>query len=280
MSGSSPLPWRIPLAGGLEKMRRMSRRLATPRMASQAAGVVRVAPAEDLADLVEQHWIVAWDYRGRPPVRQEVLPDPSINLAVEPAGRLLYGVGSGHVVRTLEGKGLVVGTKFRPGGFSGFLPGPVSALTGRILTLGEAFGAAGARLDAALVAAADVDAIIAEVSAFLRTHRPAPDRQRALVMEIVQAMRTASPNSVTSLAAGCGVTPRTLQRMFAQHVGATPKQVLQRFRRQQAADQIREEKPTSLARLAVDLGYFDQSHLARDFRAALGRSPSAVAASG
>ena len=120
------------------------RRLAAPRTASQAAGVVSVAPAEDLADLVEQHWIVAWDHRGRPPARQEVLPDPSVNLSVEPAGRLLYGVGSEHVVRELQGNGLVVGTKFRPGGFSGFLPEPVSALTGRILTLAEAFGATGA----------------------------------------------------------------------------------------------------------------------------------------
>lgn len=259
----------------------MSRRLATPRTAPQAAGVVRVAPAEDLADLVEQHWIVAWDLRGRPPVRQEVLPDPSVNLSVEPAGRLLYGVGSGHMVRELEGDGLVVGTKFHPGGFSGFLPEPVSALTGRVLTLAEAFGPAGTQLDAALAAAADVTAIIAEVNAFLRAHRPMPDRQRALVMEIVQAMRTAPPESrVIDLAAGYGVTARTLQRMFAQHVGATPKQVLQRFRRQQAADQLSQHRTTSLARLAADLGYFDQSHLARDFRATLGRSPSAIEASG
>ena len=84
-------------------------------------------------------------------------------------------------MRELEGNGLVVGTKFRPGGFSGFLPAPVSALTGRVLPLAEAFGAAGVQLDAALAAVADVDAVITEVSAFLRTHRPAPDRQRALV---------------------------------------------------------------------------------------------------
>ena len=50
---------------------------------------------------------------------RKVLPDPCVNLAVEPAGRLLYGVGS---VRELEGRGIVVGTKFRAGGFSGFLP--------------------------------------------------------------------------------------------------------------------------------------------------------------
>ncbi|MGA2930169.1 MAG: DUF6597 domain-containing transcriptional factor [Solirubrobacteraceae bacterium] len=63
-------------------------------------------------------------------VRQEVLPDPSVNLAVEPAGRLLYGVGSGHSVHELKGRGMVVGTKFRPGGFSGFRAEPMSSITG------------------------------------------------------------------------------------------------------------------------------------------------------
>ncbi len=62
------------------------RPLITPRSAERLAGMVRVAPAADLADIVEQHWVVAWDHRGRPPVTQEVLPDPCVNLAIEPVG--------------------------------------------------------------------------------------------------------------------------------------------------------------------------------------------------
>jgi AraC-like DNA-binding protein len=52
--------------------------------------------------------------------------------------------------------------------------------------------------------------------------------------------------------------------------------VLQRFRRQQAADLLTYENDVSLARIAAEMGYFDQAHLARDFRTKLGRSPSAV----
>ena len=66
-----------------------------------------------------------------------------------------------------------------------------------------------------------------------------------------------------------------MQRLFACHVGASPKQVLQRLRRQQAIDRLGDET-VPLAQLAAELGYFDQAHLARDFRATLGRSPSAV----
>jgi AraC-like DNA-binding protein len=243
--------------------------------------MVRVAPQGDLADLVEQHWVVCWDQSGRPALRHEVLPDPSVNLVVEPAGQLLYGVGSGRSVHELTGRGMVVGTKFRPGGFSGFRPGSVSALTGRVVTLREAFGRAGAQLDEELAAAADIETIITAVSEFLRRRRPASDPQRTLVMEILEAMRSAPPGArVGDVAASFALTPRTLQRIFARHVGASPKQVLQRLRRQHAVDHLSEGNAPSLARLAAELGYFDQAHLAQDFRTTLRRSPSAVATGG
>jgi AraC-like DNA-binding protein len=258
-------------------MRQMPSEIITPSSAARVTGMVRIAPDPAIADLVEQHWIVTWDQRGAAPVRREVLPDPSVNLAIEPRGRLLYGVGSGHDVRLLEGRGMVIGTKFRPGGFSGFVPRPVSDLSDRVLTLPEAFGAAGEELDAALAAAPEIPAAITVVTDFLRSRRPAPDPRRELVMEVVEAMRVAPPDArVDGIARDFAVSPRTLQRLFTEHIGATPKAVLQRFRRQQAVDLLGEPGAPTLARIAAELGYADQSHLTRDFRATLGRSPSAL----
>lgn len=258
-------------------MRQVAGEIITPNSAARVTGMVRIAPDPAIADLVERHWIVTWDRCGEVPARREVLPDPAVNLAIEPRGRLLYGVGSGHGVRLLEDRGMVIGTKFRPGGFSGFVPGPVSDLTGRVLTLPEAFGAAGADLDAALVAAPEIPAAIAVVTEFLRRRRPAPDPGRILAMEIAGAMRHAGPDArVDSIARDFAVSPRTLQRLFARHVGASPKDVLQRFRRQQAVDLLSEPGAPTLARLAAELGYSDQSHLTRDFRATLGRGPGAL----
>lgn len=252
----------------------------TPGSAARLTGMLRIAPAPDLADVVEAHWVVRWNRQGMPALRHEVLPDPSVNLAVEPACRLLYGVGSSHFQRELTESGMVIGTKFRPGGFSGFCPGPVSLITGRVITLPEAFGPAGARLDAALATAVGISSIIATITAFLRANRPAPDPSRALVLDTVEAMRAAPPGiRVADLAADFAVSPRTLQRLFAQHVGASPKQVLQRFRRHQAVELLGGHHSPNLSRLAVELGYHDQAHLARDFRTTLGRSPSAVAES-
>jgi AraC-like DNA-binding protein len=233
--------------------------------------MARLAPDPRIVDLVEHHWIVSWDQPGEGPARREVLPDPCVNLVVEPAGRLLYGIGAGHGIRVLEERGTAIGTKFRPGGFSGLLPGPMSALNGRVLSLPEAFGAAGEDLDEALAGASDIPPVIAVVTSFLRAHRPARNEGRRLALEVAEAMRVIRPGiSVNRLADEFGVSPRTLQRLFATHVGATPKQVLQRFRRQQAVDLLSEPGRPSPARIAAELGYSDQSRLTRDLRATLG----------
>jgi AraC-like DNA-binding protein len=258
-------------------MRQMPSEIITPRSASRVTGMVRIAPHPDVADLVEQHWIVTWDRRGGEPARREVLPDPCVNLATEPGGCFLHGVGSGHDVRLLEDHGMVVGTKFRPGGFSGFTPGSVSDLSGRALSPSEAFGSAGEGLEAALAAAPDIPAMLAVVTGFLRRRRPAPDPRRDLAMRIAEAMRDAGPEaSVGRIATEFAVSTRTLQRLFTRHIGASPKDVLQRFRRQQAVDLLAEPGGPSLARIAAELGYADQAHLTRDFRATFGRPPGAL----
>jgi AraC-like DNA-binding protein len=252
-------------------------RIATPHSAVRVAGVVRLAPAPDLADVIAQHWVVAWDRRGLPAVRQEVLPDPCVNLAVEPAGVRLYGVVEGRSDHELAGAGLVVGTKFRPGGFSGYLPGPASALTNRILEAGAAWGAAGARLEGDLAQARTVAELIDVVTRFVRARRPAPEPGRELVARIVDAMEAApAPTRVADVAARFALAPRTLQRLFAAHVGASPKRVLRQYRLQEATDRL-DADGSGLARLAAELGYFDQAHFTRDFRAVLGRTPAAHA---
>ncbi len=258
----------------------MTAALITPRSAARVAGMVRIAPEPNLADIVEQHWVVRWDRRGLPALRHEVLPDPSVNLTVEPAGRLLYGPGSGRSLHELSDMGIVIGTKFWPGGFSGFWPGPVSQLTGRVVTLRDAFGPDGERLDADLAVATDLESILLVINTFLRRRRPPRDLQRALAMDIIKAMRAAPPGAhIADLAADFAISSRTLQRLSARHVGVGPKEVLQRFRRQQAADRLVDPTAPNLAQLAAELGYFDQAHMARDFRTTLNRTPSAVAAS-
>jgi AraC-like DNA-binding protein len=57
----------------------------------------------------------------------------------------------------------------------------------------------------------------------------------------------------------------------------SPTWVLRRYRLLEAAEAVRGGEPVSWAEVAADLGYADQAHLTRDFRAAIGQTPAAYA---
>ncbi len=78
----------------------------------------------------------------------------------------------------------------------------------------------------------------------------------------------------TAWGARASTSVRALQRLFRRFVGVGPKRVLQRYRLQDAADLIDTGQVDDLASLAVDPGWFDQSHSSRDLRDAVGVTPS------
>jgi AraC-like DNA-binding protein len=82
---------------------------------------------------------------------------------------------------------------------------------------------------------------------------------------------------VEDAAALLGAPPRTLQRRFRRDVGVGPKWVIRRYRLHEAAEQLKGPSPPPLAALAAALGYADQEHFARDFKAVVGRTPAAFA---
>jgi AraC-like DNA-binding protein len=82
---------------------------------------------------------------------------------------------------------------------------------------------------------------------------------------------------VGQLSAALGMPERTIQRLFSEYVGVSPKWVLRRARLHEAALRADHGEPVDWAALAAELGYADQSHLTRDFTATLGVSPARYA---
>lgn len=240
----------------------------------------RHAPAADLADLVERHWIVRWDLTGRPPHLQETLPHPCVNLVIQAGCSAVHGCGTRKFAIVLADRGQVFGVKFRPGGFFPWLRAPVSQLTDRSTPLAALFGAEADALEPAVLATHDDAEQIAVVEDFLRRHLagPAPE-EVARVIEVVQvALERREITTVEALGEHVGLTPRTLQRMFRRHVGVGPKWTIRRYRLHEAAERLADGAPVDWAAMAHELGYFDQAHFIKDFKAQIGRSPGEYAA--
>ncbi|WP_206050798.1 helix-turn-helix domain-containing protein [Nocardioides speluncae] len=235
-------------------------------------------PGPDLVDIVEHHWGVRWDLREREPFTVEVLPRPAIQFVVEEGRARVHGVLRGRFDRTMDGRGDIFGVSFRPAGFRPLLRGPAADLTDRVIDAVELFGPAAAELAGQIAATDDRGERAAHAEAFCR-HRirmPVAPSVR-LVNSIVDATtHDRKILRVDHLVERFGVGKRTLQKLFREYVGVTPKWVVQRCRLHEAAQRL-DSGAADLAGLAHELGYADQAHFARDFRAVVGRAPAGYA---
>jgi AraC-like DNA-binding protein len=245
-----------------------------PERRSELGSLVRLAPSPDLAPFVGHYWIITWDLRGHEAQTQETLPHPSVHIALEHGRSGIYGVVKGRFTRVIEGKGRVFGIKFRPGGFYPLVRSPVSRLTNRIVPLGDVFGAAGGALASSVLAKRSERAMIAVAEDFLRRQAPRRDAMAEKMGDIVgQIAADRTITTVEMVARQSGLSVRSLQRSFARYVGVSPKWVINRHRLHEAVDRLAKGEPIDWARLAFDLGYFDQAHFIKDFKGIIGRTP-------
>ena len=255
-----------------------ARGILNPQMASGKFQLTRHTPSPDLAYFVEWYWIIHWDLRGQAPHVQDVLPYPSVNLAIEADHSGLFGVVTGKFTRELTGCGRVVAAKFRPGGFYPFARRPVSQLTNRVTPLEMLFGQHGIRLEQSILAAQEDEYALGQLEVFLRDQQPVHDPAVELVNSIIDHVITdRSITRVDDLVTQVHLNTRSLQRLFSQYVGASPKWVIQRYRLHDAADQLLKQRTADCTDIALRLGYFDLAHFIKDFKTIVGLSPAEYA---
>lgn len=265
------------VALGEPTTRGVLRRAETERVAALARDT-RISP--ELEPFVERYWTVSWDRTGQAPFRSEVLSHPSVNLTVEDGDEprfgvpmpavLVHGVVTRRFQIDLVGRGRVAGVKFHPGGWT--------ALTGLPTTRDTVVRVpAGLGLDAARLLEEVLDAPdwAARLDTALRPLAGVPSEAYTDLRGLLaRAAADRSVQRVEDLAALAGTSVRAVQRLFARYVGTTPKHVLARYRLQHATAAMDAGEVDDLAELAASLGWFDQAHFTRDFRAVVGTTPA------
>jgi AraC-like DNA-binding protein len=242
------------------------------------AMVTRFLPSDDLAPFVEHYWIVRWNLAE--PQIAETLPYPSMHVVLEDRRSDVVGVMRGKFSRVIEGRGRVVATKFRPGGFRAFVDRPIAFFSNRRWPLTSVFGPSVEGFDADVLSRDDDMEAVNVVESFLRSFAPAASDAIGLAGQITA--RIADDRAITrvdQIAERFAMTARQLQRLFRDYVGVTPKWVIQRYRLIEGADRIAAGAVADFASLAVDLGYADQAHFIRDFKKIVGRAPAGFARS-
>jgi AraC-like DNA-binding protein len=280
----------------------MGRGVLRPDLAAAHLRLDRCQPSDALAPFVDYYWIPRWDLRGEPPYEQAVLPHPNVHLVFEASGAGIFGVDRRLFTRSLSGLGLAFGVRFRAGGFRPFWQAPISQLTDRVVPAARMFGSRAEKTRQAIMRSSSNGAVhggsglrggsdwgggdlgednarmagLAEslLCSLLPERDPVAEQVAALVSRI-----TDDPGlrRVDELSAASGMTARTLQRLFADYVGVSPKWVMRRARLHEAAERADSGEPVDWAVLASDLGYADQAHLTRDFTVTIGIPPGRYA---
>lgn len=141
--------------------------------------------------------------------------------------------------------------------------------TDRVLPLVEIWGAEAAVVERQLLHATGDQQRLDLVQRFLLERRVMlPD---PAIMYSLDSLENPDAPGIEALATEMAMGRRTLERIFQRTIGVSPKQFAGIRRTQHFLKAL--HQGDSLTQLAYEFGYYDQSHLIRDFKAKTGITP-------
>ena len=94
------------------------------------------------------------------------------------------------------------------------------------------------------------------------------------ISHIVELIKQTHGNiSVHQMSSEACLCRKQFERVFAEHVGISPKQYLKIIRFQFVLFQKQQNNDLNMTELSYDSGYFDQSHFINDFKSFSGMTP-------
>jgi AraC-like DNA-binding protein len=222
-----------------------------------------------------------------------VLPDGCADIIInlgEPVvgvhdGSLLHGLPSAFVVgpmrrpivATMRGSATLIAVRFLPGGARRFLPVPMRELADLTIPLDEILRhLAPELLERVEERGGDIGGAIAVVESLLLRRLREPHGDDGLVDAAVGMIREARGGiAIRELERMLGAGSRRLERRFGESIGLPPKLFARIMRFQHSTALLRSAAARDWQELLLLSGYFDQSHMIREYQEFAGLSPGA-----
>lgn len=256
---------------------------------------VAISPSPPLAPYVARLWDC-----DMPPVAlryERILPTPGASLIINlledetrtwredsrrhcerTSGSSFGGPRTRSFVIDTAEQQFVMGVDFQPGGAHAFVREPLDRLVERDCSLEDLFGDRARRLRRQLLQLATPAQRLAALDAWLRMRCENAHIEPAIVWALQALARGAQVERIGGLVRDSGLSPRRFDTLFKAHTGSGPKRYARLLRFRAVVDDVHGRKRVDWSRVAADGGYYDQPHLAREFRAFSGMTPSAYAA--
>lgn len=250
-----------------------------------------IRPAERLAKLIKCFWVLE-SPSAPSPSQERILPDGCTEIVFhmgDPFAQhnsdgtterqplaLLVGQMRRHLLIQPTGRVSVLGVRFWPGGAYPFLLLPQDEIAGTVIALDAVWGAVTRELQSRIADAPTAAESVRQVETFfiarLNKFRRHDD---AILKAIASIFRSRGFLAVESLAENMGIGLRRLDRKFNTRVGLPPKMLCRIIRFQRVLRMLeRSENGRDFVQVALDCGYYDQSHFIKEFKAFAGKSPT------
>lgn len=234
----------------------------------------RYLPDLPLANLVEQYWLVNWQLKNGQEHVQKNLPDPNFHLTFDSQGAKLIGPVSKVYEYPMAASGFVIGVKFNPGSLNMLLDSPISDYVDKELLASKYFGSGVTEIFETGAEALTDERIVSALNKFFGRFVEPVTAQQTQVVRLLECIKNSGEiYTVAQLAQRADLSVRSLQRLFNQYIGLSPKWLLRKYRLHEALEEL-EANTLTMIELATQLEYTDQSHLIRDFKDILGMSPA------
>ncbi|MFT7464996.1 MAG: AraC-like DNA-binding protein [Pseudohongiellaceae bacterium] len=234
-------------------------------------------------------WLLEHDGGGQP---ERVLPDGCMEVVAHygspmqrqlndgsfetQARTIVAGQLPSAMVLRASGPTGMVAARLQPWAAAQLMQDSARQLTSRVVPLVDLWGPSARHLEER-VAAADHDGARFRLLADALLARLPQPRETSRLIGQAMGWIVDSQGSIAAreIARRLNWSPRTLERHFSTYVGLSPKALCRIERFQQLVQRLDgvslvsprpQHSPSHLAGLAFDMGYADQSHLAREFK--------------
>jgi AraC-like DNA-binding protein len=246
-------------------------------------------PAKELADYVRFFWTLDARVDSREPFVHRALPDNCLELIFYCKGQLSISSSHGseghtftsgvfghtHKFRQFKTRSdfTLFGVYFYPHSLKTLFNLPASALTNAMVDSETLWGNEGKLLEEKVILAPDTLTRIKLVTNFLlKRIKTVERREQSFITLMKNVVDNNSLMSIPAFANDFNLSRRQLERRFKELSGFSPKDFFRvvRFKNVLKASELPNK---TLAQIAIDSGYYDQSHFTHEFKKFSGYSP-------
>jgi len=244
-----------------------------------------IQPSKFLSELIRFYWIL----ESNEPYTHYTMADVCPELVFHYHGQFDELLGDGLISKSfvsgLQGqnnmtrafsidKGFgIFGVYFYPHAISVLFNIPTLDLTNHLVNLNDLLGQEGKELEERIMLAENNQARVEILENFLQLKL---SKSRNLQLPIYKAIKTIIQDKglvkINRLVGDYSLSERQFERQFCRYAGFSPKLFSRIVRFHSAMDQYGKNKKT-LTKIALDCGYYDQSHFINDFKEFSGLNP-------